>query len=177
MKYDHAKSIQILSRTPQVLESLLSGLDKEWIMNNEGGETWSPYDIVGHLIHGERTDWIARLNKILVDEDKKFQPFDRFAQFNESIGKSMSDLLSEFDSLRKKNLDILRSHDFGDDDYRKQGIHPVFGIVTLKQLLSTWVVHDLNHIGQVVRVMAKQYGEETGPWKEYLPILHPRVKS
>ena len=171
MKFDMNKSIEILTNTPGVLESLLDGLSDEWLHSNEGMDTWSPYDIIGHLIHAERTDWMERMDIILNRDDKHFRPFDRFAQFTESEGKSLSDLLIEFRELRQKNLETLKKIDLTEDKLNKIGIHPKFGEVTLKQLLSTWTVHDLNHLAQISRVMAKQYKEETGPWVEYLPIL------
>lgn len=165
------KSIEILTNTPGVLESLLDGLSDEWLHSNEGMDTWSPYDIIGHLVQGESTDWMERMDIILNRDDKHFRPFDRFAQFTESEGKSLSDLLIEFRELRQKNLETLKKIDLTEDKLNKIGIHPKFGEVTLKQLLSTWTVHDLNHLAQISRVMAKQYKEETGPWVEYLPIL------
>lgn len=172
MKFNIYKSLEILERTPLVLETMLKGLSEEWTKNNEGPETWSPYDIVGHLIHGEKTDWIPRMEIILSGKaDKNFEPFDRFAQFKESKGKNLQQLLDEFKALRKQNIERLRSANLTQDNFEQQGIHPAFGQVTLKQLLSTWVVHDLNHIGQIVRVMAKQYKSEVGPWTEYLRIL------
>jgi len=171
MKFDLNKSIEILTNTPGVLESLLDGLSDEWLHSNEGMDTWSPYDIMGHLIHGERTDWMERMDIILNREDRHFRPFDRFAQFTESEGKSLSDLLIEFRELRQKNLETLKKIDLTEDKLNKIGIHPKFGEVTLKQLLSTWTVHDLNHLAQISRVMAKQYKEEIGPWVEYLPVL------
>lgn len=165
--------MEVLERTPAVLKSLLENLSQEWTESNEGEDTWSAYDIVGHLIHGESTDWIERTKIILSDSsDKKFKPFDRFAQFEESKGKSLSDLLIEFENLRMQNIAILKSLNLSDKDLIKKGIHPVFGEVTLSQLLSTWVVHDLNHIAQIARVMAKQYKTEVGPWIEYLRILN-----
>ena len=171
MKFDMNKSIEILTNTPGVLESLLDGLSDEWLHSNEGMDTWSPYDIIGHLVQGESTDWMERMDIILNRDDKHFRPFDRFAQFTESEGKSLSDLLIEFRELRQKNLETLKKIDLTEDKLNKIGIHPKFGEVTLKQLLSTWTVHDLNHLAQISRVMAKQYKEETGPWVEYLPIL------
>jgi hypothetical protein len=171
MKFDINKSIEVLERTPLVIEQMLKGISEEWIMNNEGGKTWSPYDVVGHLVHGEKTDWLVRTEVILLDGDKKFSPFDRFAQFNESKGKSLQMLLDEFKVLRKKNIVKLRLKKIDSFDLLKKGIHPAFGNVTLKQLLATWAVHDLNHIAQIARVMAKQYKTEVGPWVEYLPVL------
>ncbi len=172
MNFDLDHAIEILERTPFVIESLLNGLSDDWTKNNEGPDTWSPYDVVGHLIHGERTDWIARLEIILSNGSvKKFESFDRFAQFNESKGKSLDDLLQEFKALRNRNIALLKSKRITSSDFTKTGIHPKFGEVTLAQLLSTWVAHDLDHIFQIVRVMAKQYKTEVGPWVEYLKIL------
>lgn len=172
MKFTLAKSIEILERTPDVLSVMLHNIAPEWILNNEGGESWSAYDIVGHLIHGEMTDWIPRTQIILSDKtDKTFEPFDRFAQFQQSKNKSLSQLLEEFKTLRKKNIGYLKSRSITDTMLALKGIHPVFGEVSLSQLLATWVVHDLNHIAQISRVMAKQYKAEVGPWIEYLKIL------
>lgn len=176
MDFNLEKSLQLLERTPAVLKLLLNGLDDDWTKNNEGGETWSPYDVVGHLLHGEVTDWIPRLEKILTDKgDKNFVPFDRFAQFKESEGKPLAQLLDEFAAARARNLAILKSKDITVADYQKTGVHPVFGDVTLGQLLSTWTVHDLSHINQITRVMAKQYRTATGPWIEYLSVLSDRM--
>jgi hypothetical protein len=164
--------LEILERTPSVLEYLLRGISEEWSLNDEGDETFSPYDVVGHLIHGERTDWMVRMEIILSDsENKTFEPFDRFAQFEESDGIPLNDLLTQFKVARDRNLRILLSKNLSDQDLNKTGIHPELGIVTLRQLISTWVVHDLAHLAQISRVMAKQYAEEVGPWKEYLSIL------
>ena len=166
------KSIEILERTPTVLQTLLQNLSDDWILHNEGEETWSVYDVIGHLIHGEKTDWIPRTEIILSENpNKTFKPFDRFAQFELSKGKTLSQLLDEFTILRKKNIEVLRSKKITENDLNKKGVHPTFGEVTLSQLLSTWAVHDLNHIAQIVRVMAKQYKEDVGPWIEYLRIL------
>ncbi len=172
MEFDIDKSIEILERTPRVVEDLLKGLSDDWIMHNEGAETWSPYDVVGHLIHAEKTDWVPRMDKILLDGDKKFEAFDRFAQFKESKGKSLATLISEFKTLRKESIATLHRKNITSADLMKKGIHPAFGEVTLRQLLSTWVVHDFTHLAQIVRVMAKQYKEETGPWIEYLGVLN-----
>lgn len=167
---DHA--IPVLSQTPRTVRSMLGELPLEWIEKNEGPETWSPYDIVGHLIHGEKTDWIPRMEIILSDgSNKKFEPFDRFAQFRDSRGKTLHQLLDEFESLRKENIAKLRAKNLKVADFSKTGMHPAFGEVSLAQLLSTWVAHDLNHIAQIARVMAKQYQAEVGPWVEYLRIL------
>ncbi len=171
MEFSLERSIDVLERTPFVVEMLLRDLPQEWTHSNEGGESWSPYDIVGHLIHGEKTDWIPRMGNILNGGTEPFEPFDRFAQRNDSKGKSLSELLVEFKLRRKTNVEILRSAGISAAMLKKTGIHPAFGRVTLEQLLATWVAHDLNHIGQIVRVMAHQYRAEVGPWKEYLGIL------
>jgi len=172
MNFSVSSSLEILFHTPLVLEALLKDLSDEWIYGNEGENTWSPFDIVGHLIHGEKTDWMSRLEIILDgDPDKRFKPFDRFAQFEDSQGKSLEELLSQFKSLREINLEKLKSINITDKMLDYTGVHPDFGKVTLRELLSTWVVHDLGHISQISRVMAKQYKGEVGPWMEYLPVL------
>lgn len=175
MYFNLDKGIEILSRTPDVLRSLLSGLSTDWTHNNEGTDTWSPYDIVGHLIHGERTDWMQRMEKILADTgDKTFVPFDRFAQFRESQGKTLDQLLDEFEAIRRQNIAILIEKQLQLADLKKKGNHPSLGEVTLSQLLSTWVAHDLGHIAQITRVMAKQYQSEIGPWMAYMPVMWDR---
>jgi len=172
MKFNLQLALEILEQTPGTLRSLLGNLSPEWIRENEGPETWSPFDVVGHLIHGERTDWIQRARIILEqDKSKKFEPFDRFAQFRESAGKTLPQLLDEFEQARSENLEILRSFHLSESHLDLEGMHPSLGMVTLRQLLSTWTTHDLAHIGQIVRVMAKQYKEEVGPWIEYMSIL------
>lgn len=174
MNFTVEKSIEILERTPAVLDTLLQNLSDGWTSANEGENTWSVYDIIGHYIHGEKTDWIPRANIILSEKtDKAFVPFDRFAQFRDSQGKSLAELLEEFKLLRKKNIEELQSMRLTDKKILLKGIHPFFGEVTLSQLLAAWVVHDLNHIGQISRVMAKHYKEDVGPWTEYLKILQP----
>lgn len=172
MQFDLSKSLEILERTPGVLQALLGGLSEEWVSVNEGPETWSPYDIVGHLLHGEKTDWIQRMDIILNgNNDGHFVPFDRFAQFHESAGKSLQDLLTQFAKARAENINTLKSRNIQESDLDRVGIHPTFGTVTLRQLLSTWTAHDLDHLAQISRVMAKQYKEATGPWIEFLRIL------
>jgi hypothetical protein len=166
------ESIDILERTPAILNALLVDINEEWTSANEGGETWSVYDIAGHLIHGEKTDWIPRLEIMLSEqEEKTFEPFDRFAQFEDSKGKSLAALLEEFSLLRAQNIKLLRSKKIEDKELRKTGIHPAFGQVTVEQLLSAWVVHDLNHIAQMCRVMAKYYIADVGPWIKFMGIL------
>lgn len=172
MKFNLPKSIEILERTPDVLNNLLQNIAIDWTSTNEGGDSWSVYDVVGHLIHGEKTDWIPRMEIILSDNaDKTFEPFDRFAQLNENEGKSLAQLLEEFKVLRQENMVQLRAANLTENDLEKTGIHPAFGEITLSQLLATWTVHDLNHIAQIARVMAKQYKAEVGPWVAYLRIL------
>lgn len=173
MKFSFEKSYQVLERTPIVFKTLLEGLDESWVMNNEGPETFSPYAVLGHLIHGEKTDWVARTKVILESgTTEPFAPWDRFAQYRESEGKALTQLLYEFNELRQKNLGWLKDLNLMENDLDKKGIHPALGEVTLRNLLSTWVVHDLTHIAQVTRVMAKQYKEEIGPWTEFFRILN-----
>jgi hypothetical protein len=173
MKYSVKEAVQILERTPTVMRSLLSGISDEWIMNNEGPETFSPFDVLGHLIHGEKTDWVTRAKIILeFGVSKPFTPWDRFAQYEESKGKTTDQLLDEFEAVRKQNVTWLTGANLNEADLEKTGIHPVLGSVTLRNLLSTWVVHDLTHIAQVTRVMAKQYKTEMGRWPEFFRILH-----
>lgn len=172
VQFSFIEAIEILERTPNVLEAMIDGISDTWISNNEGDETWSPYDVLGHLIHGEKTDWVPRMEVILSDNGSKaFEPFDRFAQFEQSKGKSIRQLLDEFKALRMDNIEQLRKKGLSQDDLKRTGIHPAFGSVTLIQLLASWVVHDLNHVSQISRVMAKQYETEVGPWKAYLGIL------
>lgn len=172
MNFSLSKSIEILERTPEVLIVMLNGLSGEWTENNEGSDSWNVYDIVGHLIHGELTDWIPRMEIILSNNlIKTFSPFDRFAQFENSKGKNLNQLLVEFKELRLENIKTIKSKQLSYQDLKLKGIHPAFGEVNLSQLIATWTVHDLNHIAQISRVMAKQYTIEVGPWIEYLKIL------
>lgn len=172
MNYSKEQAIEILERTPAVLKSLLANISHDWVMNNEGADTFSPYDVVGHLIHGEKTDWIVRA-KIILEHgvSKPFDPYDRFAQYEESKDKSLQQLLDEFEMTRRENVAWLQSRQLTEDDLERTGMHPVLGEVTLRNLLSTWVVHDLTHIAQITRVMAKQYKEEMGPWPQFFRIL------
>lgn len=172
MEFRLAEAIAVLQRTPATLNSLLRDLPERWLVENEGPETWSPYDVIGHLIHGDETDWIPRAKIILEHgETRAFEPFDRVAMFEESKGKSIAELLDTFAQLRAENVRELQSMNLTPDLLDKRGRHPELGMVTLRQLLSTWVVHDLGHIRQIVRVMSKQYGDAVGPWKAYLSIL------
>jgi hypothetical protein len=171
MNFDISRSIEVLEATPSVLRSLLANLSSEWTITSDPDQ-WEAFDVVGHLIHGEETDWIPRAKIILaLGEDRTFVPFDRFAQFENSKGKSLTDLMDEFALLRARNLDTLREWNLTEDELDLEGMHPELGTVTLRQLLATWVVHDLNHLDQVVTGLARKYGEEVGPWTEYLSIL------
>ena len=173
MQYSLEKSYEILDRTPAVLKILLTGISEEWVINNEGPETFSPYDVVGHLVHGEKTDWVVRIKRILESGNSSaFDLFDPFAQYKDSEGKSLLQLLDEFEQLRKENIHWLKSVKLSATDLDKTGMHPVLGEVTMRHLLATWVVHDLTHIAQITRVMAKQYKEEIGPWTEFFRILN-----
>ena len=172
MEFELHQARQILSRTPATLNSLLRDLAPEWSAPNEGPETWSPFDVVGHLIHGEKTDWIPRA-RIIIEQGEAgtFEPFNRFAMFENSKGKQLNDLLDEFVRLREQSLKQLDDLQISPELLARRGQHPELGVVTLSQLLSTWVVHDLNHIAQIVRVMAKQYGDAVGVWRQYLSVL------
>jgi hypothetical protein len=162
----------ILGRTPGALDALLRGLPEEWIAAHEGGETWSPFDVIGHLIHGDRTDWLARARVILEHGDARpFDPFDRLAQFTASEGRTLAGLLDEFATVRRDSLRDLAALGLTDADLDRRGRHPQLGAVTLRQLLATWVAHDLDHIAQISRVLARQYADEVGPWRAYLRII------
>jgi hypothetical protein len=173
MIFDLCQGLAILERTPGVLEALLAGIPDAWTTGNEGPDTWSPFDVVGHLIDGELTDWMARLHIILAQgEDRRFEPFDRFRHLQRNKGRELQALLAEFRRLREKNLAELRGLQLGEAQFELTGVHPAFGSVTARQLLATWVAHDLGHIAQIARVMAKQYKEAIGPWEAYLPVMH-----
>ena len=171
MKFDLQKSIDMLSRTPAVLETLLKEVSEEWTSANEGANTWSPFDVLGHLIQGEETDWIPRAKIILSGSEEPFEPFDRFAQLEKSKGKNLEQLLAEFTRLREANLEQLKSFKLTEGELNLTGTHPALGEVTLRNLLATWTAHDLSHIAQISRVMAKQYREEVGVWVEYMRIM------
>ena len=172
MNFSFQAGLPILLRTPSVLDQLLRNLPAEWVEATEGPDTWSPYDVIGHLIHGELTDWVPRVEHLLTHgEAVAFPPFDRFAQFEASKGKSLSELLDRFGEVRAQSLRRLGSLELTDSDLNRTGRHPEFGRVTLGQHLATWVAHDLDHIMQIVRVMAKRYGEAVGPWRQYLRII------
>jgi hypothetical protein len=165
-------ALPILRRTPNVVRTLLADLPPDWIEQTEGPGTWSPFDVVGHLIHGERTAWMPRVDHIFSHGDAvPFPPFDREAMFAASQGRSLDDLLDTFASLRRGSVDRLSARHLTEADLDRHGRHPEFGMVTLRQHLATWVAHDLSHISQIVRVMAHQYADAVGPWRAYLSIL------
>ena len=166
------EAVAILARTPASLDALLRGLPDGWIAAHEGGETWSPFDVIGHLIHGEQTDWMPRVKIIVAHgESRAFDKFDRFAQFAHSKGRTLASLLDEFAALRKDNLRELAALGLTAADFERRGTHPELGVVTLGQLLSTWVAHDLDHVVQIARVLARQYADAVGPWRAYLRVI------
>jgi len=172
MDLDLGDAVTVLERTPRVLREMLLGLPESWLSATEGPDTWSPFDVVGHLIHGERTDWMPRVEHILAHGDTvPFTPFDRFAQFEASRGQDLRRLLDTFAALRATNLKRLTALGLASADFDRGGLHPALGSVTLGQLLATWVAHDLDHLSQVTRVMAVQYAGAVGPWREYLRIV------
>ena len=177
-EHNLADTIALLSRTPAVLNALLRDMPGVWTLANEGEATWSAFDVVGHLSHGERTDWMPRTALILESGDTRpFEPFDRLAQGEASAGKSMNELLDEFEELRSGNLRALHALRLTPQDLARRGQHPALGSVTLSQLLATWAAHDLSHLHQLSRVMAHQYRELTGPWPRYLGVMQCRGHS
>ncbi|MEM8737798.1 MAG: DinB family protein [Planctomycetota bacterium] len=172
MNFDLQRTIEVLERTPVVLDSLLGGLSDPWVTNNYGEKTFSPYDVVGHLIHADRTNWMVRLHVILESgEAEPFPEFDRYAMYEASKGKTIRELLEAFSSLRAGKLKELRALNLTEELLDRRGIHPALGTATARQLLSTWVVHDLGHCHQIVKAMAFQYRDNVGPWAAYLTIL------
>jgi len=173
MEHDLQLTISLLERTPAALSALLRDLPDAWTRRNEGPETWSPFDIVGHLIHGELTDWMPRARRILQSgESQPFDRFDRQGHERSSVAKSLPDLLDEFARLRSQNLSALRELRLQPQDLAKRGRHPALGVVSLSELLATWAAHDLTHLHQISRVMAHQYCEAVGPWTRYLGVMH-----
>jgi hypothetical protein len=172
MQHTLPDAIAVLGRTPRALDALLRDLPEMWTAQNEGEKTWSVYDVVGHLIHGERTDWMPRARIILqYGESRAFEPLNRFAQEHESAGKSLGQLLDEFTALREENLREVRALNLTEQDLARRGKHPSLGVVTLSELLATWATHDLTHIHQISRIMAEQYRAAVGPWEKYLGVL------
>lgn len=180
MNFDLVRSVEVLRQTPATFRALLGGLDERWIRGTEGPETFSPFDVLGHLIDGEETDWIPRARIILGrGPDVTFEPYDRFRHYARNVGRSLSSLLDEFARLRADNLELLASWKLTSPELELPGQHPSLGRVTLRHLLAAWVVHDLGHVAQTARVMAKQYREDVGPWVPYMPVLtdHERPRS
>jgi len=179
MTFDLGLATDVLRRTPAALQALLGGIADPWARGTEGPDTFSPFDVVGHLIDGEETDWVPRARIILARGDARFEPYDRFRHQARNAGRSLSSLLDEFTRLRAANLDLVRSWGLTAEQLEWTGQHPVFGPVTLAQLLAAWVVHDLGHLAQASRVMAKQYKDAVGPWVPFLPVLtdHERPRS
>jgi hypothetical protein len=173
MAHDLNQTIRLLSRTPAALNALLRDLPEEWTLRNEGEGTWTVFDVVGHLVHADHTDWMPRVKTILeFGEEKSFEPFDRLGQREECAGKSLAALLDEFLLVRAKRLDELQALNLREEDLSKRGLHPSLGVVTLSELLATWAAHDMTHLHQIARVMAHQYREDVGPWSTYLGVLH-----
>jgi hypothetical protein len=171
MEFDLDQSLDVLRRTPGALREMLLGLAEPWARGTEGPETFSPFDVLGHLIDGEETDWVPRARLILARGDARFEPYDRFRHKARNAGRSLASLLDEFGRLRAANLDLVRSWRLGPAALDLWGQHPTFGRVTLRQLLAAWVVHDLGHVAQAARVMAKQYKDAVGPWVPFMPVL------
>jgi hypothetical protein len=167
------ETIALLTRSPATLNALLRGLPDSCTRCNEGPDTWTPCDIIGHLVQAERDDWMPRVHHILAHGDSQpFPPFDRFAQMQEPQHKSLEQLLDEFASLRSQSLASLHALNLQPDDLARPGKHPALGAVTLSQLLATWAVHDLTHLHQISRVLAHQHRDAVGPWRAYLGVLH-----
>jgi DinB family protein len=177
MEIELSQAVDVLERTPAALAALLGGLPEPWLTGNEGPDTFTPRDVLGHLIHGEETDWIPRAEIILGEgEARPFTPFDRVGFRAWLPGTTTGELLDRFTRLRAENLARLAGYRLQPADLARRGRHPALGTVTLGQLLASWVVHDLGHLTQIARVMAKQYGDAVGPWTEYLAVLHDRSR-
>ncbi len=172
MEFDLNEGVAVLERTQATLRAMLEGLPAAWLHGTEGPDTWSPYIVMGHLIHCEREDWIRRARIILEQgPSRRFTPLDRVAQLRGGHDRSMHDLLDEFADLRAKNLATLTGWKLTDVHLALEGEHPEFGAVTMRQLLATWVAHDLGHLVQISRVMARQYRDAVGPWRAYLSVM------
>ena len=173
MKFDLERSIEVLSATPSAMRALLGELSEDWTAGSGDRDNWQPYDIIGHYIYAEEADWIPRAKVILAQaDDRTFPPFDRYGQFERPSDETLADRLDEFARIRAENIEILRSWELVDEELDLKGVHPEFGEVSLRELIATWVVHDLTHIRQIATVMAKRYDEAVGPWKAYLSILN-----
>lgn len=177
MTFNLSNSINVLRRTPSTLRELLQDIPDELARNNEGPDTFSPFDVVGHLIDGEETDWMTRARIILANSEKKnFEPYDRFRHYARNRSRTLESLLDEFGQLRKQNLAELEGWKLNESQLELTGVHPAFGDVTLRALIASWIVHDLGHVAQIARVMAKQYRNDVGPWTPYLPVLTDRQR-
>lgn len=173
MTFDLERSIEVLAATPSAIRALLGNLSDDWTSSSGDRDNWQPYDIIGHYIYAEEADWIPRARVILAQaDDRTFPPFDRYGQFQRSDQESLAERIDEFARLRDENIETLRSWELVDAELDLKGVHPEFGEVTLRELIATWVVHDLTHIRQIATVMAKSYDEAVGPWKRYLSILN-----
>ena len=180
MRFDIDSAVEILSRTPGTIRALVSGLSDSWTTPNEGAETFSVFDVVGHLVDGEETDWIPRARIVLAQGEKNtFEPYDRFRHYERNRGRTLDSLIDELETLRARNLELLKGWKLGDESLSLTAKHPSLGTVTMSQLLAALVVHDLGYIAQISRVMAKQYRDEIGPWARYLPVVtdHERPRS
>ena len=174
--FELREAFEILGRTPAVLDGLLRGTSPSWHEIQEDSDTWTAFDVVGHLIHAEETDWVPRARIILEHgEARPFDPFDRAAQLERSVGRTLDELIDRFAEVRRANLELVRQWELTETQLAIRGCHPSLGTVTLRQLLATWAVHDLNHVGQIVRVMSRRYEAEVGPWVPYLGILRRPV--
>lgn len=175
MNFDLHDALVVLEHTPHTVRAALSNLPDVWLHARESEEAWSPFEVLGHLIHGEKTDWTERTKILLLDSNdpqaKTFVPFDRFAHLEPNRDRPVADLLDEFDVLRARNLEFVRGLGLSDDDFARTAQHPALGPVTLANLYSAWAVHDLGHVAQIHRTMARRYAEDVGPWREYMPIL------
>jgi hypothetical protein len=178
MKFEIETSIVLLRKTPGILRDLLSGLPPEWTINSEGGQSWSPKEILAHLLFGEQTDWMPRVMLVLSErEDKRFEPFDMNGHEELSRTLSLGALMGAFEQARTNGLDKLEKLQIGEEQLDRIGIHSEFGPISLRNHLAAWVVHDLGHIAQITRVMAKQYREEVGPWTKYMSVLNDRMQN
>lgn len=171
MRFDLEEALGVLSGTPAVFEALLGNMPEERVHENEGPDTWSAFDIIGHLILGEKTDWLPRLRIILSESGEAFEPFDRFAMLEANRGRSMQELLDEFAALRKANVQTLKELALTEEDLERPGAHPELGAVTARELIATWVTHDQAHLAQTGRVLTKSYGQQVGPWRQYFSLL------
>jgi hypothetical protein len=172
MEYSVSDALTLLAQTPKILDALVRNLPEPWLRGNEGPDTWSPFEVVGHFVYGEQVNWIQRARVILDHgETQGFPPFNRTGMYDISVGKNVGELLDEFSVLRARNLELLKALNLDAAKLELTGKHPEFGQVKLRQLLATWVAHDFGHLAQINRVLAKQYKEAVGPWVQYLSVM------